>query len=211
MEVCTDGLFSVFLSFIFFSTLSGIGEEWTTLGTISLDIHLVQIGEANRLHEGYSGYYRRGEAAPLSSATPFSSTEVTSLRKIATFIFKYRPLDVLQYHSIVPASGLSSLEPIVQRSGDKRPAPDDEFDEDPSAESDEDYPEVEGEHLTKTLVFSSSDSDSSQVWSLTRFVFRQLTQFSNRTSPSVFDQRDNLGFILIPVSRKCTDHHPRKE
>lgn len=212
MQVCTQWpLFSIFLSFIFPSALSGIGEEWATLGTISLDIHLVQIGEANRLHEGYSGYYRRGEAAPLSSATPFSSTEVTSLRKIATFIFKYRPLDVLQYHSIVPVSGSSSLGPIVQRSGDKRPAPDDEFDEDPSAESDEDCLEVEGEQLTKTLVFASSDSDSSQVCGLWHALSSQLTQFSNRTSPNVFDQRDNLGFRLIPVSRKCTDHRPQKE
>jgi len=56
-----------------------------------LDIHQVQIGEA-RLHEGLTTYYRRDEASPLSSATPFSSTEVTSLGKIATFIFKYRPM-----------------------------------------------------------------------------------------------------------------------
>lgn len=70
----------------------GIGEDWVTLGTISLDVHVVQVGEANRVHEGYSSYYRRDEGCPLSSATPFSSTEVTSLRKIATFIFKYRPL-----------------------------------------------------------------------------------------------------------------------
>jgi hypothetical protein len=161
-RIATSPTSCVPLTFSSLPRNAGIGEEWATLGTISLDIHLVQIGEANRLHEGYSGYYRRGEAAPLSSATPFSSTEVTSLRKIATFIFKYRPLDVLQYHSIVPVSGPSSLGPIVQRSGDKRPAPDDEYDEDPSVESDEDYPEVEGEHLTKTLVFASSDSDSSQ-------------------------------------------------
>lgn len=57
-----------------------------------LDIHQVQIGEARRLHEGLTTYYRRNEASPLSSATPFSSTEVTSLGKIATFVFKYRPL-----------------------------------------------------------------------------------------------------------------------
>jgi len=134
------------------------------LGTISLDIHLVQIGEANRLHQGYSSYHRRNEAVPLSSATPFSSTEVTSLRKIATFIFKYRPLAVLQYHSIVPVSGPTSLGPIVHRSAEKRPAPDDDSDEEPSTESDEDRQlEVDGEPLTKTLVFASSDSDSSQV------------------------------------------------
>lgn len=72
-------------------------------------------------------------------------------------------MDILRYHSIVPVTGPSSLALIVQRSGEKRPAPDDDSDEDPSAESDEDRPEVDGEHLTKTIVFSSSDSDSSQV------------------------------------------------
>jgi hypothetical protein len=75
-------------------TFSGIGADWKTLGTISLDIHVVEVGEANRLHEGFSSYYRRDEGSPLSSATPFSSTEVSSIRKIATFIFKYRPFGV---------------------------------------------------------------------------------------------------------------------
>ena len=85
--------------------LSGIGLDWKTLGTIMLDIHQVQIGEA-RLHEGLSTYYRRDEASSLSSATPFSSTEVTSLGKIATFVFKYRPMGkpsqiiVLSYQTI---------------------------------------------------------------------------------------------------------------
>ena len=69
----------------------GIGSDWETLGTIMLDIHQVQIGEA-RLHEGLTTYYRRDDASSLSSSTPFSSTEVTSLGKIATFIFKYRPM-----------------------------------------------------------------------------------------------------------------------
>jgi len=161
-RIATSPTSCVPLTFSSLPRSAGIGEEWTTLGTISLDIHLVQIGEANRLHEGYSSYHRRSETAPLSSATPFSSTEVTSLRKIATFIFKYRPMDILRYHSIVPVSGSHSIGPIVQCTGDKRPAPNDEFDEDPSAESDEDHYEVEDEQLTKTLVFSSSDSDSSQ-------------------------------------------------
>jgi hypothetical protein len=162
-RIATSPTSCVPLTFSSLPRSAGTGEEWTTLGTISLDIHLVQIGEANRLHQGYSSYYRRGEAVPFSSATPFSSTEVTSLRKIATFIFKYRPLDVLQYHSIVPVSGPTSLVTIVQRSGDKRPAPEDDSDDDPCAESDEDCrPEVDGERLTKTLVFASSDSDSSQ-------------------------------------------------
>ena len=80
-------------------TSSGIGADWKTLGTISLDIHVVEVGEANRLHEGFSSYYRRDEGPPLSSATPFSSTEVSSIRKIATFIFKYRPLGMLPLFS----------------------------------------------------------------------------------------------------------------
>ncbi|PPQ74911.1 hypothetical protein CVT24_003021 [Panaeolus cyanescens] len=88
-----------------FSTLphtAGIGADWKTLGTISLDVHVVQVGEENQLHRGYSSYYRRDEGSPLSSATPFSSTEVTSIAKVATFIFKYRSLDVLRYHNVVP-------------------------------------------------------------------------------------------------------------
>jgi hypothetical protein len=165
-RIATSPTSCVPLTFSSLPRSAGI-EEWTTLGTISLDIHLVQIGEANRLHQGYSSYHRRNEAVPLSSATPFSSTEVTSLRKIATFIFKYRPLDVLQYHSVVPASGPTSLGPVVQRSGDKRPAPGDDSDEDPSAESDEDWrPDVSGERLSTTLVFS--DSDSSQDFTTQR-------------------------------------------
>jgi hypothetical protein len=78
-------------SLLFYQMILGIGSDWKTLGTIMLDIHQVQIGEA-KLHEGLSTYYRRDEASSLSSATPFSSTEVTSLGKIATFVFKYRPM-----------------------------------------------------------------------------------------------------------------------
>lgn len=183
----------------------GVGDDWTTLGTISLDIHLVQIGEANRLHEGYSSYYRRNEAVPLSSATPFSSTEVTSLRKIATFIFKYRPLALLQYHSIVPVSGSTSLGAVAQRSGDKRPAPEEDFDEYPCADSDDDrQPE-----LSTTLVFS--DSDSSQVFALDYTLPYCADGLLTRTSPSGFDQKDYSGFLLISVSRRCTGHHPQKE
>jgi hypothetical protein len=127
---------------------AGIGADWKTLGTISLDIHVVQVGEDNRLHEGFSSYYRRDEGSPLSSATPFSSTEVTSVQKIATFVFKYRPLDVLRYHHIAPAILPWTPDPHL---GDKRSAPD----------SDEDEDTVE----SPTLMFSSSggsDSDSSQ-------------------------------------------------
>jgi hypothetical protein len=76
----------------FYQKILGIGTDWKTLGTIMLDIHQVQIGGEGRLHEGLTTYYRRDEASSLSSATPFSSTEVTSLGKIATFVFKYRPM-----------------------------------------------------------------------------------------------------------------------
>jgi len=160
-RIATSPTSCVPLTFSNLPRSAGIGDDWTTLGTISLDIHLVQIGEANRLHEGYSSYYRRNEAVPLSSATPFSSTEVTSLCKIATFIFKYRPLEVLQYHSIVPVFNPASVA-TVPRSGDKRPAPDEYSDEESPVESDEESPsQLDGEKMP-TLVFSSSDSDSSQ-------------------------------------------------
>ncbi|PPQ68617.1 hypothetical protein CVT25_005527 [Psilocybe cyanescens] len=135
---------------------AGIGEDWITLGTISLDIHVVEVGEANRLHEGFSSYYRRDEGSPLSSATPFSSTEVTSVRKIATFIFKYRPLELLQYHHIVPPISPFSNLPwsLTPHLGDKRSA------------SDTDEEEDEEEYLeSPTLMYSSSggsDSESSQ-------------------------------------------------
>jgi len=135
---------------------AGIGADWKTLGTISLDVHVVEVGEANRLHEGFSSYYRRDEGSPLSSATPFSSTEVTSVRKIATFIFKYRPLDVLRYHHIAPPAFAFSTLPWASdpRSGDKRSASDTDEDE-----------EEEALVESPTLMFSSSggsDSDSSQ-------------------------------------------------
>ncbi|CAA7263377.1 unnamed protein product [Cyclocybe aegerita] len=143
-----------------FSTLprtAGIGEDWKTLGTISLDVHVVQIGEGNRLHEGYSSYYRRYEGSPLSSATPFSSTEVTSVRKIATFVFKYRPLDVLQYHCIAPIT--VPFTPLIPRLGNKRRAPDSDSDSDSvSQESEED----DMIPCTPSLIFTESDSDSSQ-------------------------------------------------
>lgn len=137
---------------------AGIGADWKTLGTISLDIHVVEVGEANRLHEGFSSYYRRDEGPPLSSATPFSSTEVSSIRKIATFIFKYRPLDVLQYHGIAPPPltyGCSCVhEPNL---GDKRSASDSDDDDDLILESPD----------SPTLMFgnnSGTDSDSSQEY-----------------------------------------------
>ncbi|KAF8165742.1 hypothetical protein B0H34DRAFT_856030 [Crassisporium funariophilum] len=101
---------------------AGIGADWKTLGAITLDIHEVQIGEA-KLHEGFSSYYRRDEGSPLSSATPFSSTEVSSLGKIASFVFKYRPMDVLRYHSVVP--NVVTWESNLHL-GDKRRAPESE-------------------------------------------------------------------------------------
>jgi len=120
-----------------------------TLGTISLDIHVVQVGEDNRLHQGFSSYYRRDEGSPFSSATPFSSTEVTSVQKIVTFLFKYRPLDVLRYHHIAPAVLSWESSPNL---GDKRSASDSDEDEEAAVES-------------PTILFGlsgDSDSDSSQ-------------------------------------------------
>jgi len=143
---------------LYLTLISGMGDDWMTLGTISLDIHLVKIGEANRLHEGYSSYHRRNEAAPLSSATPFSSTEVTSVGKIATFVFKYRPLDILQYHSIAPVTATSSLG-SASRLGEKRSAPDEFSDSEPSSVESDDNRQL----LSSSLIFASSDSDSSQV------------------------------------------------
>jgi hypothetical protein len=137
---------------------AGIGADWKTLGTITLDIHVVEVGEANRLHEGFSSYYRRDEGLPLSSATPFSSTEVSSIRKLATFVFKYRPLDVLQYHGIAPAPltyGCSWLhEPNL---GDKRCASDSDDDDDIILESPDSPTPMFGNN-------SGTDSDSSQEY-----------------------------------------------
>ncbi|KAF8914380.1 hypothetical protein CPB84DRAFT_86172 [Gymnopilus junonius] len=134
------------------TSVAGIGVDWKTLGTISLDIHEVQVGEDNRLHEGFSSYYRRDEGRPLSSAKPFSSTEVTSVQKIATFVFKYRPLDVLRHHHIAPPAIVPwKLDAHV---GDKRLA----------CDSDEDD-EVTLVESPTTLGYPSSggsDSDSSQ-------------------------------------------------
>jgi len=129
---------------------AGIGSDWKTLGTIMLDIHQVQIGEA-RLHEGLTTYYRRDEASSLSSATPFSSTEVTSLGKIATFVFKYRPMDILRYHSIVPS--ICGIPGDLHIIGNKRRASDIE-----------DYTSDEDEQdQARFVLYYNSDSSSESV------------------------------------------------
>jgi len=95
------------------------------------------------------------------------------VRKIATFVFKYRPLgalipassyamltkllDVLQYHSIAPMSLPST--PIVPQLGDKRCAPDSDSDDDLLPELDDYSTGLP----SPTIVFAGSDSDSSQV------------------------------------------------
>jgi len=129
---------------------AGIGSDWKTLGTIMLDIHQVQIGEA-RLHEGLTTYYRRDEASPLSSATPFSSTEVTSLGKIATFVFKYRPLDILRYHSIIP--NICGTPADQHKIGSKRRASDIE---DNTSDEDE-------QNQARFVYYYSSDSSQESV------------------------------------------------
>ncbi|KAF9531215.1 hypothetical protein CPB83DRAFT_892055 [Crepidotus variabilis] len=216
-RIATSPTSCVPLTFSNLPRTAGIGEDWVTLGAISLDIHVVEIGEANRLHEGYSSYYRRGEAAPLSSATPFSSTEVTSLRKIATFVFKYRPLDVLRYHSIapvsyVPPSGLAVLagvvagssRTLVPRLGDKRSAPedDDECDSDLSPTHSEFYHSsspLDDTMFSPTIAFSSSsDSDSSQDFTQ-RIKPRRPTRVSSYGCGS---QQQHQSFQLQPPPSK---------
>lgn len=124
-RIATSPTSCVPLTFSSLPRSAGIGSDWKTLGTIMLDIHQVQIGEA-RLHEGLTTYYRRDEASPMSSATPFSSTEVTSLGKIATFVFKYRPMEILRYHSIIPS--ISEISADLHLMGNKRRASDIEDD-----------------------------------------------------------------------------------
>ncbi|KAF4619323.1 hypothetical protein D9613_004880 [Agrocybe pediades] len=158
-RVATSPTSCVPLTFTDLPRTAGIGEDWVTLGAITLDVHVVEVGEANRLHEGFSSFYKIHESAPLASATPFSSTEVTSVGKIATFIFKYRPLDVLQYHRIAPSYvGLPSLSCIPgPKAGEKRSA----------CYSDDDEDLME----SPVSLYSSSggsDSDSSQEYIVTR-------------------------------------------
>lgn len=131
---------------------AGIGSDWKTLGTIMLDIHQVQIGEA-RLHEGLTTYNRRNEASHLSSATPFSSTEVTSLGKIATFVFKYRPMDILRYHSIVPSICGMPADLHNHNMGNKRRACD--IEDDTSDEDEQDQ--------TQFVFYYNSDSSPESV------------------------------------------------
>jgi len=146
-RIATSPTACVPLTFSSLPRSAGIDSDWKTLGTIMLDIHQVQIGEA-RLHEGLTTYYRRGEASPMSSATPFSSTEVTSLGKIATFVFKYRPMDILRYHSIIPSmpAGLHLI-------GNKRRASDIE-----DNISDEDE-----QHQIRFVYYYNSDSSEESI------------------------------------------------
>lgn len=65
-------------------------------GTITLDIHVVASGET-RIHEGLSDLAAQrlsccSQAPLMASLIPSSSTEVASLGKIATFIFRYRTI-----------------------------------------------------------------------------------------------------------------------
>jgi hypothetical protein len=158
-QIPTSATSSMPLTFSNLPRTAGIGPDWQTLGTISIDVHVVEVGEGNRLHEGYSHYYRRDEGSPLSSAKPHCSTEVTSLRKIATFTFKYRPLDILQEYGIAPV--VAPQTPLrIATTGDKRSAPEYDSDDDDGSM----YSPVTPD--TPSLTFSSggSDSDSSQDW-----------------------------------------------
>lgn len=65
-------------------------------GTITLEVHVVASGET-RIHEGLSDLAAQrlccsSQAPLLASLLPSSSTEVASLGKIATFIFRYRTI-----------------------------------------------------------------------------------------------------------------------
>ena len=77
--------------------------------------------------------------------------------KIATFIFKYRPLEILQYHSIAPVTATSSLG-SVSHLGEKRSAPDDCSDSEPFSDDNR-----QSREMLSSSIFASSDSDSSQV------------------------------------------------
>lgn len=170
----------------------GIGPDWQTLGTISIDVHVVEVGEGNRLHEGYSHYYRRDEGSPLSSAKPHCSTEVTSLRKIATFTFKYRPLgtldcrifqlrshsapsDILQEYGIAPV--VAPQTPLrIATTGDKRSAPEYDSDDDEGNMYSPTTPD------TPSLSFSSggSDSDSSLVSCIFFYLASSMSHCNDR-------------------------------
>ena len=65
-------------------------------GTITLEIHVVSSGET-RIHEGLSDLAAQrlaccSQAPLMASLLPSSSTEVASLGKIATFVFRYRTM-----------------------------------------------------------------------------------------------------------------------
>ncbi|KAF5342088.1 hypothetical protein D9611_002013 [Ephemerocybe angulata] len=75
-------------------------------GTITLDVHVVTSGET-RIHEGLSDLAAQrlccsSQAPLLASLLPSSSTEVVSLGKIATFVFRYRTINFLRAHGLAP-------------------------------------------------------------------------------------------------------------
>ncbi|KAJ2932469.1 hypothetical protein H1R20_g4609, partial [Candolleomyces eurysporus] len=75
-------------------------------GTITLEVHVVASGET-RIHEGLSDLAAQrlccsSQAPLLASLLPSSSTEVASLGKIATFIFRYRTINFLRAYGLAP-------------------------------------------------------------------------------------------------------------
>ncbi|TEB33415.1 hypothetical protein FA13DRAFT_1789871 [Coprinellus micaceus] len=108
-------------------------------GTITLDIHVVSSGDT-RIHEGLSDLAAQrlcccSQTPLMASLIPSSSTEVASLGKIATFIFRYRTINFLRAYGLAPVERPAYA--VVFRTpqiGDKRSAssldsePDDEDD-----------------------------------------------------------------------------------
>lgn len=75
-------------------------------GTITLDVHIVTSGET-RIHEGLSDLAAQrlccfSQTPLMSSLLPSSSTEVASLGKIATFVFRYRTINYLRAYGLAP-------------------------------------------------------------------------------------------------------------
>ncbi|KAJ3518386.1 hypothetical protein NMY22_g13709 [Coprinellus aureogranulatus] len=75
-------------------------------GTITLEVHVVASGET-RIHEGLSDLAAQrlcccSRSPLMASLIPSSSTEVASLGKIATFIFRYRTINFLRAYGLAP-------------------------------------------------------------------------------------------------------------